>query len=138
MKKAILSLLAVGAIFASSCQKQTTLPATGLPQEFSYLEGNWRVVKYYHDTGNGVDTTRPPVFNKMTFTQKRISLSLNDAKVISNQKFHLGKEKDLYLLSLVKNDQSFLLSHYIDFRNDTLFLSKTIWDAGTDYQLVKE
>lgn len=121
-----------------SCNKKHSLPATALPEELSLLNGKWKVVSFYHDTGNGYDTSSRPLFNQMEFDTKKVTLRFNN-ELVRKDKFRFVKEDivDLYALSFAGKEFSELY-HYVDFRNDTLYLLNRMFDGGTTYHLVKE
>ncbi|MBL7705449.1 MAG: hypothetical protein JNM21_07845 [Taibaiella sp.] len=122
-----------------ACNKKHTFKSTAMPEELSYLKGKWKVVAFDHDNGWTIDTTTPPMFNRMEFDAKRVSLRF-DNDLVHRGKFCFEKEDNdtRYTLRFAGKPSLGYLSHYVDFNNDTLMLDSRIFDGGTNYFLVKE
>ena len=123
---------------AVSCNKKHSLPATAMPEELSLLNGKWKVVSFYHDTGYGFDTSSPPSFNQMEFDAQKVTLRFNN-ELVRKDKFRFVKEEKISLYALSFAGKEFgALNHYVDVRNDTLHLVNRMFDGGTTYHLVRE
>lgn len=131
-------LILISIFVAVSCNKKHSLPATAMPEELSLLNGKWKVVSFYHDTGNGFDTSSRPSFNRMEFDTKKVTLRFNN-ELVRKDKFRFEKEEKVALYALSFAGKEFgELNHYVDVRNDTLHLLNRMFDGGTTYRLVKE
>lgn len=125
-------------IMSVACNKKYEAASTEIPEELSLLKGKWKVVSFYHDTGHGLDTGTSPSFNQMEFDTKKVTLSFNN-DLVRKDKFRFVKEESVSVYTLSFAGKQFsTLNHYVDFRNDTLYLLNRMYDAGTTYHLVKE
>jgi hypothetical protein len=141
MKTTVFTMLLGLSLMFQSCEKKQIVQPTELPQALNYLEGNWKVVKYYIDSYGG-NATGSPDFDELRFSKTSVALFLNDA-TLEEQQFNFSKEgkTGIYRISFAGRDAGDLdmtLDHYVSKVNDTLCLSSIIFDGGIDYWLVKE
>lgn len=138
---ALFLLLGLSLMFNSCDKEQNRVSPTPLPQDMASLVGSWKVAKYVHHSFSGEDTSKPPYFDSLSFTETKVAVYRDDVR-IGERKFHFSKDATSgqirFTLAGEECGLTAQIDHYISIVSDTLLLHTVLVDAGTDYWLVRK